>query len=360
MNYFVLFILALLVAFAIYRLTRREMPDVIFNRDGPIADVMNKMTTILKPYAPTPWLVGPHVSTIWAMRFRPRRAPKSRRDKRILPDGGTIYFDWYEPPGCTEETPILVIVHTLAGGTREPCTNNMALAGYKNGFRVVVANQRGCSGSPYTSKALFTGATYEDIQFIVDIARNEFRPSHVFMVGFSLGGMQIGRFIKYGHGIDAYAMISNPHAAHKASHHLEVPINRQVYLKIILQQLKKHIKKAGFDNPEALKADTLAKFDDAFTGPYLGVGGHKGYYDLIETKDKIPLLKQPMLVINAYNDPFIEDGYIPIDEIKSSEYAAFVGTKEGGHVGFIEGIKGQDSYAEKVVLDFFDCVSLTQ
>ena len=76
------------------------------------------------------------------MRFRPRAGEPDRRDQFNFEDGGTCILDWFEPKDAKNDTPIVGIIHTLAGGTREPCTNNFANAVKRHGWRAVVLNCR--------------------------------------------------------------------------------------------------------------------------------------------------------------------------------------------------------------------------
>lgn len=102
------------------------------------------------------------------MRFR-KSSPliKSvRRELITYSDGGTSALDWFEKDDMKSDTPILFIVHTYGGGTREPVSNNMAESGLKRGWRTVIFNNRCCSGAPITSSRMIA-CEYNDIEFAV-------------------------------------------------------------------------------------------------------------------------------------------------------------------------------------------------
>ena len=116
------------------------------------------------------------------MRFRPRAGEPDRRDQFNFEDGGTCILDWFEPKDAKNDTPIVGIIHTLAGGTREPCTNNFANAVKRHGWRAVVLNCRSCSGAPITSKRLFNVVQIDDHIAMVKHIKEQFQPKFFFII----------------------------------------------------------------------------------------------------------------------------------------------------------------------------------
>jgi uncharacterized protein len=63
-------------------------------------------------------------------------------------------------------------------------------------------------------------------------------------------------------------------------------------------------------------------------------------------------IRRPCLLINALNDPFVPPASLPLEAVRGSPWlqAAFV--PEGGHAGFLEGPRGDRSWAERRAIAF--------
>ena len=341
-----------------YRFVKSCRPVVHVNPDGDASPIIAQMASINRPYKPTPWLIGPNVQTIWGMRFRPKSSFKCRREEFKFSDGGTAILDWFEPKDAVDDTPIVVIVHTLAGGTREPCTNNFAAAVMRHGWRAVVANCRACSGAPITSARLFSAIEIDDLQAIVKHVQTvEFHPKHTFMAGFSLGAIQTVFYAMEESNIDAYMLVSHIYRSLESAMMLERPLQRRLYLPVIVQKLCHAVAKNNYvsdDLKRAVHAKTLCEFDDLFTCKNLGLKDHFEYYNKCDLHDKVGRVKAPMLVIASDDDPFTRAELQPRKEIEASKNVAMVRYAEGGHVSFCYGLNGRKSLADVVGLDWFD------
>lgn len=149
------------------------------------------------------------------MRFRPSTKLKCQRDQLILSDGGTVVIDSFPSTGFDKDTPIVMIIHTLCGGTREPCSNNFAEYCVNQGWRAVVLNNRGCSGAPLTSKRFYNAVEMDDIQFMVNYIKEKYHPPHLFLAGFSLGAVQAIHYSTIDPSINATACISHTYDSFK-------------------------------------------------------------------------------------------------------------------------------------------------
>lgn len=353
-------VLLLITLFYIYRFFVSYMPIIHVNEKGEAAPILARMKSLNRPYKPTPWLIGPNIHTIWGMRYRPTSHFKCRREEFKFEDGGTSILDWFEPSDAKEDTPIVVIVHTLAGGTREPCTNNMAMTIMKRGWRAVVANCRACSGAPITSSRMYTAIHIDDLQAILKhIQEVEFKPKYTFMVGFSLGAIQTVFYAISESNIDGYAIVSHVYDSNKSALILERPFNRKVYLPVMVQKLTRSIEKNQFitgDLRKAIHAKTLREFDDLFTTKNIGYKSHYEYYEYLKLEDKIAKVKAPMLIIASDDDPFTDPSFQPRQEVEKSKNVAMIRYKEGGHVSFNTGMDGKRSMFDYVLPDWFNSV----
>ncbi|KAH0793123.1 Clan SC, family S33, methylesterase-like serine peptidase [Histomonas meleagridis] len=340
-------------------MTRSYKAMVHYNKNGKIANLVSQMTILDKPYKPTWWLIGPNVHTMQGMRNRKRSklTNECRRELLVFEDGGTSALDWFEPRYVSNDTPIVVIIHTLAGGTREPCTNNLAEAIVNMGWRAVVANNRGCSGAPITSERLYDLRSIDDIEFTIKHIREIFTPKCLFLVGFSLGSYETLGYAALKDDIDGFACVSHTMNPVQANLILEKPLQRRLYLPVIMAKLIHMIKKSKFVNsPEAERAKTISEFDDVYTCKKFGLKDHIEYYSPLGVYDKIPKVRIPGLMLSADDDPFTSKKFLPIKEIEESQTMVLVHYPEGGHVSFLSGKNAQTSQIDLVVPQFFETI----
>ena len=364
-GFVLLVILVVILLFFLYRCSRSYKAEVTYNPSGEMAPIITTMKTLNKPYKPTPWLVGGNAQTIMGMRFRKKVSTKCRRDQFLFEDGGTCILDWFEPENAENDTPIVAIIHTLAGGTREPCTNNFANAVKRHGWRAVVLNCRACSGAPITSKRLYNAFQVDDQQAMVRHIKEQFSPKYFFMAGFSLGSMQAIQYNinpeseKILH-VDGLLLVSHVYDTNKSAMILEKPLQSKLYLSVIVNKLTHALKKNNFvegELKEAIHAKTLCEFDDKFTAKTLGLKDHIEYYSKVEIYHQIPKIKVPTLIIGSDDDPFTEKKYQPIKEISESSDVAMVTYPEGGHVSFLTGMDARKSIVDYIGIDYFDTIA---
>lgn len=359
--YILLFILVLFIGFFIYRKNVKYNPKVYVNPNGNIAHLIAQTKSLSKPYRPTWWLFNRHLMTMRGMRFRKcsKMTKTVRRQLITYEDNGTSALDWFETEDMKNDTPILFIIHTCAGGTREPCSNNIAEAAVKRGWRAVVFNNRCCSGAPITSSRMIAVIAVDDIQCALANVRKSFNPKHMFMVGFSLGAYQVAQYVMLdGSGIDAAACVSHTYDSVRAELILHDFIPSRLYQPVIMAKLTHFAKKNKFlDCPAAENAKTMLEYDEAIWchGLTEYTNGTDMYGALI-VYDKIPRLRVPTLFLGSEDDPFTSKDFMPIKEIEKSDNVALVAFPEGGHVSFITGNDGNKSVIDTIIPDWFETV----
>ena len=358
----ILFILFIsLLFFALYRISLKYPPKIISNPDSSITKILSKMSSIKKPYKPTPFLFNCHLQTLWGLRLRGKTNYKPKREEVFFEDGGQVTIDYFEEKNLEENASLVFVVHTLGGGTRESCTNYMAYYLMKKKYRVIIATCRGCNGSKITSKRLYNGYQTDDLHTIINHVTKKFpKYEKKFIVGFSLGAMITAQYGVDFNDIDGIVCISHTLECEKALKSLDTPLKTKLYVVPMMKSLHHVVAKSTFYEGEqrekALKSKTVQEFDDIVTSQNLGLKSHVEYYELMNLKKKINVIKVPMLFIMAEDDPFSSLDFLPKEEILKSENVAFVITKEGGHVGFCQGVDGKSSYAEEVTYDFFKTI----
>ncbi|KAK8839330.1 hypothetical protein M9Y10_032265 [Tritrichomonas musculus] len=358
--YIIILLLILFICFYAYRKSLNYYPNIYFNPNGNISHLIAQTKSLEKPYRPTWWLFNCHLHTIRGMRYRKssKMTKSVRRELITYEDGGTSALDWFETAEMKNDTPILFIIHTCAGGTREPCSNNMAEAGVKRGWRSVVFNNRCCSGAPITSSRMIAILQIDDLVFAVNHIRKNFNPKYMFMAGFSHGAYQTVQYALYGEGIDAAACISESYDPTKAKDILCKPIQGRLYLPVIMAKLTHFAKKNPYlNNPAAENAKNPIEYDEAIWCHGLTeFTSGMDLYAALKVYDKIPKIKIPTLFLGAEDDPLTSKDLMPIKEVQKSENVALVSFPEGGHVSFLTGNDAQKSIMDTIIPDWFESV----
>lgn len=358
---FLWIVLTLVIAFLLWWLYRTRKPLVYYNKEGEIAPIVDKLQEIKKPYSPTPWLINRHIHTVYGMQYRPGSKMKPERQMITFEDGGIAALDWFKPKEVKPRCPVAIVIHTLGGGTREPCISNLCEAFTKHGIMAVVVNSRGCSGVPFKTRRMYNGLQIDDLDAAVKLIRKEKDPEDIYMVGFSMGAYMTAHYCATIGGITAGACCSHTYNGKEANKPFCSGFSGKFYQPFLMSKLKHQAFKNPFIDEETRKKipelKTLVEFDRLLTIPLLGVKTPEEYYDQIRACDKIPITKVPIMFIGSDDDPFTSKHLMPIKEVLESQKCVFIETREGGHVSFIEGFARRHTLCERLVPEWFEKVT---
>lgn len=352
----------------LYLLLRTIKPKIHYNPSGKVSKIVSNMKSLKIPYKPTPWLLGRHLQTIYGMKYRKKRL-NYRREIFEFEDKGTSALDIFDPfptkastndSQTNDHAPILLIIHTLAGGSREPCSNNLAEAARRQGLRAIIFSNRGCSGVPFTSDRFYNVLWNDDNEAVYHYLKKKYEPSHFFVAGFSAGSCQAANFdIQKGELLDGVALISHPYDIYASAKTLSSGFGAYVYNPAMMGSLLHIISKNQSivsKYPNVMKSKILPDFDSSYTIKLYGYKDVHEYYDPMQLHRVVPKFKAPTLVLCSDNDPMTDTSLMPFDVIEKSENCVFIQLAEGGHVSFVTGMKGEKSYSDMVVIDFFNTI----
>ena len=334
------------------------------NEDSPIAKIVSKMKT-LKCYKPTPWLINCHVHTIWGMKYKGRANYKPKREDINFEDGGQVTIEYFEKKDISEDSPILFIIHSMGGGSREPCTSWAAFNFMNKGYRVIICSGRGCNGSKLKTKRICDSANYQDTHCIIDYISKKYPSAkNKFLLGYSMGAMIALRYATVYNDINGIIAASHVIDNKRADILLLKGIAFKLYAKPLLNSLIRIIKKTDLYTDEEKKRisniKTSAEFHDLVSAKNMGLKNSDEYYNLTKLYGKPNKVKIPTIIITSEDDPLTKREFLDINELtdKSNTNLAFVFTKEGGHVSFCEGLNGMGSYIEDVAEEFFNILKV--
>jgi len=111
-----------------------------------------------------------------------------------------------------------------------------------------------------------------------------------------------------------------------------------------------------------LKSKTLREIDASYTAPQFGYKSLQDYYDHVTVTKDINKMSIPVVGLSSMDDPMMPGKDLPLEEAsREDSNFAFVITKRGGHLGFLEGWMPRmkrNHYMEKVVGQFVKAVRI--
>ncbi len=314
---------------------------------------------IIKSTYKTPLLFrNYHISTIYASLIRRVSLIDQFRDRLELSDGDFLDLDWsysYKP----ESKKLVVILHGLEGNAKRPYVLGMAGNLNRAGYDVAAINFRGCSGEINRLYRSYNAGASEDLREVVSYALEKNKYDDIGIVGFSLGGNLMMKYLGEGNElpaeIKAAVAISTPCDLLPSLKKLEEPKNRlysQRFVKKLKQQLL--LREMNFpDNikkQEILACESLYAIDELYTGKAHGFENAEDYYQKSSALNFIPSITIPTLLINARNDEFLSKTSSPFKLAEKNPAFYLEMPEYGGHVGFLQLKK--TTYAEDRALQF--------
>ena len=317
------------------------------------------------------WLPGGHAQTVHAARWVPCPQVAYRRDRWETPDFDFIDLDWLisadnQPEALPleqrDETPLVVLFHGLEGDSSSQYAVGLMHAVAACGWRGVVVHFRGCGGELNRLPRAYHSGDSAEIDWILRRFRTT-RVGPIYVAGVSLGGNALLKWLGE-QGDEARAVVTRA-ASVCAPVDLAaagVALARgfcKVYTQRFLATLKpKTLAKmkrypALCDRQRMLAARTLYEFDDVVTAPLHGFNGVDDYYARARSKPFLQTIVVPTLVLNARNDPFLPERFLPTAEEVSAQVTLEL-PATGGHVGFVSGrFPGNIEWLPQRLLQFF-------
>ncbi|CAO3686254.1 unnamed protein product [Umbelopsis vinacea] len=323
-------------------------------------------------FRPTMYLPNGHLQTFWAAYYNATDIQnKIEYERQHVPteDGGTFTLDWSPPfsERPVDNTPTLVVLHGLTGGSHESYIRSLLAVVTKPPFnyRAVVFNARGCANSEITTPRLFNGARTDDLRTALTAIQEKLDVSTPLVgIGFSLGSNILVKYLgEEGDKTPLVAGVSvgNPFDFLNSSMHLERSwFRKSIYSSTMANNLKKAFnrhasilsKHPSVDVERVQTAQTIREFDDYVTRPMGNYDTVNDYYRDASSSVVIKNVRIPLLCFNAIDDPISPSESIPYDEIKINPNAVLATTQQGGHLGWFEGVWSPTRWIVKPLAEF--------
>ena len=314
------------------------------------------MPLIETDYKPPLFFKNRHVNTIYSSLFRKTKPLSFKRKRTETLDDDFLDIDLIE----NGSRKIVILCHGLEGSSDSKYIQATAKLLSLNGYSVAAMNYRFCSGEINRQLVTYHSGKTDDLHTVINFVLPNY--DSVYLVGFSLGGNLI---LKYnGDGlfslspkIKANVAISVPVDLKGSSISLKRCENVLYRWRFIRTLSKKmYLKHQQFPNELDVaplkKVKTLTDFDDFFTSKINDFKDAEDYYLKASSKQFIPNITKPTLLINALDDPFLSESCFPISEAEENAKFYLMTPSNGGHVGFIS--KGDFYWSEYQILNFLN------
>ena len=289
------------------------------------------------------WLPGGHLQTIYPAKLIAKPFVFYRRERWQTPDQDFIDIDFLDGRA---EAPFLVLFHGLEGSSDSHYARALMAHIAGLGWSGAVVHFRGCSGETNLAPRFYHSGDAAEIDWILRRLGPQLRTrgaTRVYAVGVSLGGNALLRWLGESQHeaeiVDAACAVSAPLDLAGGGAALGRGFN-MVYTRVFLKTLReKSLQKLLqfpdlFDREAMLQSRNLYAFDNIVTAPLHGYRDTDDYWHRASARYVLSDITVPALILNARNDPFLPQQYLPTDASPSVtlEYPA-----EGGHVGFATG-----------------------
>ncbi|MEO5714192.1 MAG: alpha/beta fold hydrolase [Luteolibacter sp.] len=306
------------------------------------------------------WLRGGHAQTIFPALFRKSPRVTSQRERLELPDGDFLDLEWADQG----RERLAILSHGLEAHCGTEYIQGMAAALVKNGWDVLVWNFRGCGDEPNRLLRMYHSGATEDLDAVVSHALSRHPATKIDLIGFSLGGNLTLKYL----GENPSALSPRLHRAVAFSTPCDLAcssrtlskFSNKIYMERFLINMRSKIRAKKRLFPEKLDLRglnlirTFQQFDDRFTAPIHGFRDAADYWKLNSSRQFLPGITIPTLLVNAVNDPFLGPGCYPYEEAAASDVFHFEAPEEGGHVGFSPVTGAGEYWSERRAVAFLN------
>jgi predicted alpha/beta-fold hydrolase len=311
------------------------------------------MPIIRSTFRPPAFLGNGHVQTILPALLGRRVSLDYTRERLELPDGDFLDLDWAR----AGHQRVVVISHGLEGSAADDYVRGMAASLNAAGWDALAWNFRGCSGEPNRLPRFYHSGETGDLGAVISRAARDY--ARIALVGFSLGGNMTLKYLgepRVHPSIVAGIGISVPVDLAASARVLDLHWANGIYLWRFMRKLTAKVRAKALRFPDQIpevpkdNVPTFAQFDGRYTAPLHGFRDADDYWRRSSSRQFIPRIKVPTLLINARNDPFLAPACYPFSEAHLNPMFYLETPRSGGHCGFLD--RCGRPWAERRVVEF--------
>lgn len=300
------------------------------------------------------YLFNGHLQTIIPSLFRQVTGISYRRERLTTPDQDFLDVDWSE----VGSESLAILSHGLEGDTNRPYMLGMVKALNQQGIDALAWNYRSCSGEPNKLLRSYHLGASDDLDFVIRHALATGKYNTIYLLGFSAGGNITLKYLgeapdQIPNEVKRAAVFSVPVDLKSSAEKISL-----IYTRRFLKSLGKKLEQKREMYPNELDLSNYSlfwsfpEFDDKYTAPLHDFENAEDYYRKVSSRQYIPAIKIPTLLVNAKNDPFLGPTCYPVAEADQNTSFYFEVPAHGGHVGFTEDFRKDLYYSERRAVAF--------
>lgn len=293
-------------------------------------------------FNPLPFLTSGKWQTIIGSFGAYVAPPPSKQINIVLPDGDILVSKASMPISDLPAKGLVVLFHGLAGSENSRYLIRISKRLIKLGYIAVRVNLRGCGPGQGFARRLHYAGGSKDLISVVDKMRQEFGELPLQMVGFSLGGHILLKYLGElaentpAQLVQSIAVCPAVDPANTVKR-FALPQNK-IFEWSFLKELVRLVKVIEKTYPELKKTDfpkelTLYKYDDVYIAPRWGFESADQYYEQCRASRFIPSIKSPCRILYSSDDPIVDPK--TFDNLEHSDNVKLYYTTHGGHMGFL-------------------------
>ncbi|NOR28994.1 MAG: alpha/beta fold hydrolase [Lutibacter sp.] len=301
-----------------------------------------------------------HLNTVYKTLFYKHTINYHR--KRIdTPDDDFLDLDFSTVGSET----MVIAMHGLEGSSQSSYL--ISVINYLNSKNMdcVAVNFRGCSGEDNNQLYSYHSGKTDDLETVINYLLENYNYKNIVLLGYSMGGnitlKYMGETAAINSKIKGAIAVSVPCDLRGSSYALASWSN-SIYMNKFLKTLKEKtlfkihkFPKNTIDIYKAQNANSFEDFDNAVTAPLFGYKNAEDYWETCSSKQFIPAIDKPTLLINALDDSFLSKSCFPISEAENNSNFNLELPTYGGHVGFNTSFFGKDIlWSENRILSFIN------
>ncbi|MBV8212812.1 MAG: alpha/beta fold hydrolase [Verrucomicrobia bacterium] len=323
------------------------------------------MPVVASRFCPPFFLCNGHVQTVLSALWPRGVDVEFQRERLELMDGDFVDLGWRPLSASqarqrsTAADRLVILSHGLEGSSDAGYIRGMAAKLNSAGWDVLVWDFRGCSQEMNRLPRFYHSGETGDLGAVIDFAATSH--SRIALVGFSLGGNLILKYLGEANphpAIVGAAAISAPVELGATARALDRHWARWIYRDSFIKSLIAKVEAKAVRFPDEIdvsgirKIRTFEEFDDRYTAPIHGFRDAEDYWEKSSARQYLHRINVPTLILNACDDPLLTPESFPVAEAEGNRSLFLEMPKWGGHLGFVDLVRGIEPWSERRVVEF--------
>jgi uncharacterized protein len=313
------------------------------------------MPVIVSRFRPPLFFRNGHIQTVLSVLLPRRPDGTFQRERLELVDGDFLDLGWARI-GADR---LVVLSHGLEGSSDSRYIRGMAAALNAAEWDVLVWDFRGCSEETNRLPRLYHSGETGDLGAVIDCAAARY--SRIALVGFSLGGNLILKYLGESSphpAVVSAAAVSAPLDLGATARALDRQWSKRIYRDSCIKSLIAKVEAKAVRFPEKFDVSgirmirTFEAFDDRYTAPIHGFRDVEDYWKRSSARQFLNRITVPTLILNACDDPLLTAESFPVAEAEANPCLFLEMPKWGGHLGFVDLVRGIEPWSEQRVVEF--------